>query len=532
MSVTVTDILKLPSMNGAKVVAGKNGLTKPLATISVLEYATPDMLQEELFHNDAFSGSEIVITAFANIATEVDFQCAIIRRLAAAGEIGLILYYVGIFMPSVDQRLIDLADQLDFVLIVMPENRMDLRYSEVISEVMEAVIKNQTTEISLLPDVLEQMGRLPEHKRTIDRVLRIVRDRLRTSLILADSHGRALGQANWPMYLDLQIDAFTQVNAMFPAVFPNNRTVWRCPLNQANPQSMELYLIKDGEPLNKELVFQTVELVRLAARLWSSKHAEIQISELIRAILRDEPLKMQRLADLFHIDVSSIHSMWVLHIENINKSLRKQYEAEALAQLRESLSHQYATVIADTYEGFIVGFMACPQQDKGENISSLSSELMECLSKSDIEATLIHCHSLSNTTEVRHAFLLIQEHLDNVKCIWPTRQSYSFEEVEFASQCHKVISKGEEVLKKMLKPLKMLESFNEGSALLTTLSVYLLDTDSSVSRCAEQLFVHKNTVKYRLRQISTCLEHRVDKEPEKFYLYQALALNRLLKRFQ
>ena len=316
MSVTVEDILKLPCLSGARVIAGKRGLQKVLASVSVLEFADPNMLQEELFRNNEFYGSEIVITAFANIADNIEQQCANIHRLATAGEVGLILYYVGIFMPHVDQRLIDLADRLDFTLIVMPENRMDLRYSEVICEVMEAIIKDQAAEISLLTDVLDQMSRLPEHQRTIDCVLRMARDRIRTSLILVDSQSRALGQANWPMSLELQAAELPYVDAMLPVTLPNNRTIWRCPLNQANPKSMELYLVKDGMPLSKELVTQTVELVRLAVSLWSSKHAEVQISELVRAILLDEPLKMRRLADLFHIDVASIHSMWVLRTEN------------------------------------------------------------------------------------------------------------------------------------------------------------------------------------------------------------------------
>lgn len=530
MSVTVNDILKLPCMNGAKVVAGEGGLTKPLSTVSVLEYADPSALQEELFHNDEFSGSEIVITAFANIANEVELQCANIRRLSAAGEVGLILYYVGIFMPSVDQRLIDLANQLDFVLIVMPENRMDLRYSEVISEVMEAVIKDQAAEITLLPDVLDQMSRLPEHQRTIDAVLRMTRDRIRTSLILVDNHGRALGQANWPMSLDLQVNDFDYIEVMAPVSLPNNRTVWRCPLNQGNPQSMELYLVKDGSPINRELVLQAAELVRLAVSLWSSKHAEIQISELVRAILRDEPLKMRRLADLFHIDVSSIHSMWVLSIENADDSLRQRYEAEALNQLRDTLAHRCDTVIADSYEGYIVGFMAW--QGKSENVTTLSNELMERLSAAGIEATLTRCHSLADTAEVRRAFLFIKGHLNDAKCIWPTRQNYSLEEVEFAGQCHKTVEAGEEPLANALKPLKILSSFSEGAELLNTLSVYLLDADSSVTCCAERLFLHKNTIKYRLGRIGTCLGHHVDKEPEKFYLYRAVVLNRLLEEME
>jgi len=526
MSITVVDILKLPCLNGAKVVAGEGGLMKPLSSVSVLEYADPSVLQEELFHNDEFSGSEIVITAFANIANEVDLQCANIRRLAAAGEIGLILYYVGIFMPSVDQKLIDIANELNFVLIVMPENRMDLRYSEVISEVMEAVIKDQTTEITLLPDVLDQMSRLPEHQRTIDAVLRMARDRSRTSLILTDSHGRALGQANWPMSLDLQVNDFTCVDIMCPVSLPNNRTVWRCPLNQGNLQSMELYLVKDGNPISRELVLQTVELVRLAVSLWSSTHAEIQISELIRAILRDEPRKMRRLADLFHIDVASIHSMWVLCLENTNEAQRQPHEMEALTQLQKHLSHRCDTVIADTYEDYVVGFMVW--QDKGESIMDLSNALLEHLTSVGIQVNLARCHSLSNTTDVRQAFLLIKDHLNDAKQIWPTRQNFSQEELEFAAQCRKTVDNGEERLTKALKPLNLLNDFSEGTDLIDTLSAYLLDAESSVSRCADLLFLHKNTIKYRLGRIGNCLGHHVDKEPEKFFLYRAVALNRLL----
>lgn len=526
MSVTVEDILKLPCMKGAKVVAGRGGLTKALSSVSVLEFSVANDLQQEILSNIDFYGSEMVITAFANIPDNVEQQCANIRRLASVGEAGMILYYVGILMPSVDPALIELADQLDFVLIVMPENRLDLRYSEVIREVIEAIIKDQTAEISLLTDVLDQMSRLPEHQRTIDAVLRMTRDRTRTSLILADSQGRALGQANWPMSLELQISDLPHTEVMTPISIPGSRTIWRCPLNQADQQAMELYLVKDGDPISKELVLQIVELVRLAVCLWSSKHAEVQISELVRAILRDEPLKMRRLADLFHIDVASIHSMWVLRIENTDNL--QYYKTETLKQLRETLAHRCNTVIADLYEDYIVGFMAW--MDKGENVINLSNELVGRLSENGIHTILTRCHNLVSTADVRHAFLLIKEHIDAVKCIWPTRQNYSLEEVEFAAQCRKIINDGEETLENAMKPLNLLSNLNEGADLLNTLSVYLLDADSVVSRCAELLFLHKNTVKYRLGRIGACIGHHIDKEPEKFYFYRAVVLKRLLEK--
>ena len=62
-----------------------------------------------------------------------------------------------------------------------------------------------------------------------------------------------------------------------------------------------------------------------------------------------------------------------------------------------------------------------------------------------------------------------------------------------------------------------------------TLAIYLLDTDSSVTRTAEIMFLHKNTIKYRLRVISDELGFRPNKMPDSIPLYQALAVSRLLK---
>lgn len=528
MSVTVNDILKLPCMNGSEVIAGKGGLSRVLSSVTVLEFADANDLQQEILSDIDFYGSEMVITAFANIPDNVEYQCANIRRLAAVGEAGMILYYVGIIMPRVDQALIDLANELDFVLILMPENRRNLRYSEVITEVMEAIIKDQSEEISVMSDVLDYMCRLPEHQRTIDTVLRITRDRIRTSLILADCNGHVLSQSNWPMSLELHLNDFAGFDIMKPVPLKDNRTVWRYPLNQGNPESMELYIIKDGNTLTRELVTQIVELIRLAVSLWSNNHADVQISELIRAILRDEPLKMRRLAELFHIDISSIHSMWVLSIEGAEGAQRQRNAIEALTELRNVLAYRCNTAISDIYEGYIVGFMAW--NDKDENISLLCNDLSEALAHKGISVSLFRCYGLIDTADVRHAFLMIKDHADEAKRIWPARQSYSLEELEFVSSCCETIEKGEDVLESALKPLKLLEYFGEGAELLNTLGVYLLDADSSVSRCADMLFLHKNTIKYRLGRIGACLGYNVNKEPEKFNLYKASAMKRLLEK--
>jgi hypothetical protein len=121
MRVTIRTLLNLPSLSHAKVVAGEKGLDKVVDSISVLEYSEPTPLQEAFFDEIEFYGNEIAVAGFAHIKDDVDAQCQTIMRLHKIGEVGLILYYVGIFVPKIDKRLIDLANELDFTLICMPE---------------------------------------------------------------------------------------------------------------------------------------------------------------------------------------------------------------------------------------------------------------------------------------------------------------------------------------------------------------------------------------------------------------------------
>ena len=150
MSVTVEQLLKLPSLSRAKVVGGHNGLSKVVSSISVLESTDPGVLVDEVFPQGEFFGSEIVITGFLNSVDNVPLQLANIRRLAQGGEVGLILFYVGVYLPRIDPQLIALADELDFVLIAMPEGEATLRYGEVINDVMACIYRDRAQSSSIV----------------------------------------------------------------------------------------------------------------------------------------------------------------------------------------------------------------------------------------------------------------------------------------------------------------------------------------------------------------------------------------------
>ena len=99
-------------------------------------------------------------------------------------EIGIcavVLYYIGIFVPYLDDKLISTADEVNLPLICMPYNRFDFRYGEAINDVMYAIYRDKQENINFIPEILESISGLPERLRTIRSLLQIISDRFRCS---------------------------------------------------------------------------------------------------------------------------------------------------------------------------------------------------------------------------------------------------------------------------------------------------------------------------------------------------------------
>lgn len=526
MSVTIENILTLPSLRRARVLAGRQSLDRIVSSISVLEYADTTATQDQIFESINFLGGELVITGFCSVCNDVDAQCANIKKLASAGEVGMILYYVGLILPRVDQRLIDLSDELGFVLICMPENEPGLRYSEVICEVMDAVIRDQLSSPAFSLDLLDQVSRLPKHQRTIDTTLRIVSDRLRASAAILDANSHILSASSWPR------NQFTPWEAMIKAaLYADSDTllesdglqptwVYREELPSDISSNMTLVVFSESRRIEQPLWKQTAEGVRLAMNLWGKEHDHIAVLELVRAIIQDEPIKMRRLADIYKIDVAALSDMWILHDQGSGALSRWLGEVRAL-------SSQYANVsICECYEGDILIFPVGPSTL--HHADAWAHALADFCGANQIPAVLTRCPGLQKTSDVKNAYLTNQEYVADASAIFPNRRFFTLPEILFVKECRQAAAKGESGIAPYMSLLQMVSPGRDGADILDTLAVYLLDERSNVTETAAALFVHKNTVKYRLQKTSDILGFRVGDMPSSQELMYALGLRRLL----
>ncbi len=75
----------------------------------------------------------------------------------------------------------------------------------------------------------------------------------------------------------------------------------------------------------------------------------------------------------------------------------------------------------------------------------------------------------------------------------------------------------------------ILHAASGADTLLETLETFIIDANGNIDKSAEMLYVHKGTVKYRLKRINEILGFDMRKMPESLTIYKALALYRILK---
>ncbi|KGL66865.1 hypothetical protein LX03_06160 [Limosilactobacillus mucosae] len=125
---------------------------------------------------------------------------------------------------------------------------------------------------------------------------------------------------------------------------------------------------------------------------------------------------------------------------------------------------------------------------------------------------------------IQRLYQLVSQYLPAARTILPYRLFLNQADLEFARGCQRELQEeGTEVIRWQ----KRLDSMQHN--LVETLMAFLLDTPQNIEQAGDLLYVHRNTIKYRLNKISNRFGFVPGVMPESFELYQALGVHRLLR---
>ncbi|WP_086350702.1 PucR family transcriptional regulator [Candidatus Enterococcus clewellii] len=520
MGVKLNELLRLPSLREAEVVTGKNSLEKSVTSLSFLEVSDMDFFSKNIQVGEEYYAGELLIGSFYSIKDDRMKQCEAIRHLHDLGEIGIILYYVGIILPELAPEVIELAEELNFVIIQMPPNDSSLRYNEVIIEIMSVILANDPSE-NILNEVLEKVSLLPEHLRSVEITLKILSDLLRTNIVLANADYEIINQIKWPRNssreLPILLNSYLEQPKREAVFYTEELAIYHREVFHKDNGLLNLFLLKENGEITDFDCEQAVELLQVALNLWGRKHGEISEYALVQAIINDESEKMYRLAGILSIDVHSIQMLWLIQLKNIRmeKSIREE--------LADHVSKYYQTYVIQFIDNGIVVLLGKYRRNHSE--FEISREFLKETSFNNELKNIVVCPKMRNTTDVRNTYQLVNNVRPMLKRVFPEKKTFSLIDIKQASQVMAVMKAGEQELS---EHLLILDPILENDEYLETLCCFLLDADGDFQHCSDLLYIHKNTVKYRIKKISEQLGCDVTRLSEAYECYKACVLFRLI----
>ncbi|AZU60138.1 transcriptional regulator [Neobacillus mesonae] len=530
MGVTVKDLLQLPSFRGAEVLTGKDNLNRTVSSLSVLEVSNVDFFSQSIQTvQEEWYAEELVISSFYSIKDSVEKQCTAIQHLHDLGELGLILYYVGIILPEIPEEVLQLADSQGFIIICMPKNDYSLRYNEVIYEVMEAIVSNQAVNDNFVNESLEKVSMLPEHLRSVEITLKFLSDRLKVNILMTNANFDIMNQVMWPRNSTLDVLKLIQEFSLYIKNGKEKKEkleindipcfVEYKSLHQKNGELLYLFLIKENMKLPAKTIEKTGEVVQVAMNLWGDKHAEVSEYALVKAIVNDESEKMRRLANLLHIDVSAIEMMWLVYIKDLSD------EKEIREELAEQLSKYYKTAVIQTIDHCTIVLLGDYSYKYHE--FEIAREFIETTNYFSQISEIVYCPKMRNTLDVRRMYQLVNNVGKKVHTVYQMRKLYTAAEIRSMKRAMDLSKQGEETIEECLSIIAPIRHDQES---LRTLMTFLLDANGSFDNCAKLLFIHKNTVKYRIKKISELIGYDVTVYSEFYEVYIACMVYRLINR--
>ena len=294
---------------------------------------------------------------------------------------------------------------------------------------------------------------------------------------------------------------------------------------------MRLFLIEQGTVLDEIMVEMAKQAVQLAVELWSNRHSAVLTSELVKAIINDEPIRMRRLSEVLNIDIKSIHTTWFIRCTDG----RSTFTPEMIDCVRKTMNTLDSEIILEPYRtplgsaDDLIMFFRNPLDAKLlENCGKSIIENLHRLGCKNVYLTMLDYKA--TTANVRKAFAIWNETESIARAVFPNLEIFHESEIELVRQCNEIIKLGEASISAATGCLDGLGERHGSEEFLKTLEVYYLDADMNMQTASEMLGVHKNTIKYRINMVCDALGHSVSNPVTTSRLTIALAIRRLLER--
>lgn len=517
---TLQEILSLEIFSQARVLAGRAGLQRMIKWINIIEILDDiSQLQE---------GEFLVTTAFG-IANNTRLQADLVQQLYEKRLCGLAIQ-TGYYLEQVPDVIIKQAEELAFPVIELPK---EISFAAVTKAVMHRLINQQYDLLAFSQDIYKRLTDLVLNNATANQLINMLCGLINHDiavinpdyelLVSISSQGTAnsLAGVDWTATLSTLAGKgiLEQLHILKQPLFVSGDNLV-CSLVLApviaGDEVFGYIAIASEIPLdNLKLIAVDHTATVLALLLTKDKAIEdVQtklkgdfFDELLHGIY-DSPEALAKRAGYLGLNINSAYFVLIVDIDNLESLIENRSEPELLIKnihktIRKTVESIYTNTVFKHDGDSIVILLTVHRTAPSPKI--LAEQIQSSIQKRFPQITVsIGIGSVhQGLSQIAHSYQEARKTVKIIRLIGKQATVASFAEMgiyHFLLDIAKDESMLEQLYNSTVKPLFKYDQSHK-SELVTTLRAYL-QCGSNAQETSRVLFIHRNTLRYRLGQIA------------------------------
>ncbi len=548
MSITVGQALEMDLFSEAEVIAGHEGLGRPILFVDIMEVPDPDKY---------FRNGVLLVSSWYAIRGDVEAQCRLIQSAARIGAAGFLLK-VDRYLGQVPKRVLDLADQLQIPIVNIIK---DIPYIEITHPLLTKILHNQAFRLEYHLKIHRLFRRVALEGGGFEAIVQSLNSLINNPVAICDTEGKMLAwfpkvSCHWPS-VDVGSVVLNEMDIQFLSnVYNYVRRSLHLGIGDCLvfPIRIEtgIYgylLIKEVSGPCNELNLIALENASTMAALEVAKCsaiAEVEnhlrndfFNDLISGNLVSEEVAKMRALTLGWdfavpavIIVADIDGFGAVVESKLSENYAMTVKSKMLATVQKTIASFSQSFMAVGRSDSCIAIVSLPSlkhcsNEKSKQLDSLLRDLQGTLREEldDVTASIAVSDPLYSLLDISSGYKQACELMKIGRKVFGSGQSATKDKLEIYRLFYRCGPKEElfAFCEKMLGAL--IEHDNEkGADLVHTLQCYL-EKEASIRLAARSLFIHENTLRYRLGTIEKITGLNLRKARDRFRLAMALHIS-------
>lgn len=529
MKVTVREALSLWFLRDAKIIAGMGGLGREITSVNIME--VPDI-------EHYVKPGELLLTTAYPIKDDEGGQARLVPALNDRGLSGLAIKPKR-FINEIPDVMIQQADALDFPLIQLPQ---DAKFNEILVPLVSEIINRQAARLRRTDEIHKKLTQIVLRGESLDKILETLGEIIQRPVSIHSQSFDVI--ASWGLEkIPLEPGSAKELAAdywhshavnsrplckLFEVMVAGETyaylSVWSI---QGDIPEIDIYAVEEA------LTVIALEITKREAVLEVERHYKNQF--ILSLIFKPEGSRENIIAkaETLGIDLSGPFRVVVLEAPDLNRAYlpsitdarrKKRALLEITGQVLQALAQ--GSQVFDVDNRFVILYKCRHNDDSYRGV--LNRLIGDCTAAVRVQVNAGASSYLQDVLDIGKGYNEAVDALTVCSMLSPggltVYTDIGVYKVLLALKDDlRVNSFYEEVLGKLFE-----QDRRSGGELLHTLKVHL-STNMNINETSRRLYLHYNTVRYRLDKIAEQTGYNLQLPEDRFMLEMALKLYEMRK---